>query len=195
LIHRTSIIANGGLSHSGAEEVRGDGGGGEMVKRWVLAGAVIASVVVTLALLGVTIDLGGSHTSSPTALYDIVGANGSVYNFGVPGSYGSLGGKRIDHPIVGIAVTPGGKGYWLAGAGGTVYPFGDARSYGSMGSTPLSGPIVGMAATSDGLGYWLVSSDGGIFAFGDAAFHGSMGGKPLAKPIVGMAATSNGNGY
>jgi hypothetical protein len=166
-----------------------------MVKRWVLAGAVFASVVVTLALLGVAIDLGGSHTSSPTALYDIVGANGSVYNFGVPGSYGSLGGKRIDQPIVGIAVTPGGKGYWLAGAGGTVYPFGDARSYGSMGSTPLSGAIVGMAATSDGLGYWLVASDGGIFAFGDAAFHGSMGGKSLAKPIVGMATTSDGNGY
>ena len=168
-----------------------------MVKTWMLAGAAIVALMVTLALL-VSYDpaaqLGGS-SAQPTALYDIVGSNGSVYNFGAPGSHGSLAGKPLDEPIAGIAVTPNGKGYWFVGAGGAVYPFGDAGAYGSVGNKPLNKPIVGMAATPDGKGYWLVASDGGIFAFGDAGFHGSMGAKPLNKPIVGMAATPDGKGY
>jgi hypothetical protein len=164
----------------------------------MLAGAAIVAIVVTLALLvsyGPTMQAGGSHSPLPTALYDIVGSNGSVYNFGAPGSHGSLAGKPLSEPITGIAVTSNGKGYWFVGAGGAVFPFGDAGAFGSMGSKPLNKPIVGIAATPDGKGYWLVASDGGIFAFGDAGFHGSMGSKPLNKPIVGIAATPDGKGY
>ena len=61
----------------------------------MLAGAAVVALMMTLALLawyGPTAQVGGS-SSRPTALYDIVGSNGSVYNFGVPGSYGSLAGN------------------------------------------------------------------------------------------------------
>ena len=79
----------------------------------------------------------------------------------------------LSSPIVGMAATPAGKGYWEVASDGGVFSFGDATFYGSMGGTPLNQPIVGMAATSDGKGYWEVASDGGVFSFGDATFYGS----------------------
>ncbi|HEX3461134.1 MAG TPA: hypothetical protein VHT49_09530 [Acidimicrobiales bacterium] len=101
----------------------------------------------------------------------------------------------LNQPIVGLAATPDGQGYWLVSGDGGVFTFGDAGFHGSVGGSALNNPIVGMAATRDGQGYWLVASDGGIFAFGDAAFDGSMGGTPLNQPIVGMATTADGQGY
>ncbi len=101
----------------------------------------------------------------------------------------------LNAPIVGIAATADGGGYWNAAADGGIFGFGDAAFYGSMGGQSLNQPIVGMAATPDGGGYWMVAADGGIFSFGDAGFHGSMGGQSLNQPIVGMAATPDGGGY
>ena len=101
--------------------------------------------------------------------------------------YGSMGGRHLTAPIVGIAATADGRGYWLVAADGGLFAFGDAGFYGSMGGRPLTQKVVGLASTADGRGYWEVASDGGIFAFGDAGFHGSMGGHPLARPVVGMA--------
>ena len=84
----------------------------------------------------------------------------------------------LNKPIVGIAATPDGKGYWLVASDGGVFSFGDAAFYGSTGGLTLNKPIVGIAATPDGKGYWLVASDGGVFSFGDAAFYGSTGRSP-----------------
>ncbi|HUI03492.1 MAG TPA: hypothetical protein VLZ77_08115, partial [Acidimicrobiales bacterium] len=104
-------------------------------------------------------------------------------------------GSGLSAPVVGIAATPDGQGYWLASRDGGVFAFGDAGYDGSMGGRRLGAPIVGIAATPDGGGYWLVASDGGIFAFGDAGFAGSVGGHRLDRPVVGMAATADGRGY
>jgi hypothetical protein len=98
-------------------------------------------------------------------------------------------------PIVGMAATPTGHGYWLVARDGGIFAFGDAVFYGSTGNIHLNQPIVGMAATPSGHGYWLVARDGGIFAFGDAIFYGSTGAIRLNQPIVGMAATPTGHGY
>jgi hypothetical protein len=105
------------------------------------------------------------------------------------------GPMTLNQPIVGMAATPDGQGYWLVSGDGGIFAFGDAGFHGSVGGSALNNPIVGMAPTRDGQGYWLVASDGGIFAFGDAAFDGSMGGTPLNQPIVSMAATADGQGY
>ena len=102
---------------------------------------------------------------------------------------------HLNQPIVGIASTPSGKGYWLVASDGGIFTFGDATFYGSTGGLHLNKPIVGMASTPSGKGYWLVASDGGIFNYGDAAFEGSAGATPLNKPIVGMASTPSGDGY
>ena len=61
-------------------------------------------------------------------------------------------------PIVRMASTPGGGGYWLAASDGGVFAFGDAAFFGSSGAQPLNQPIVGMASTPDGGGYWLVAT-------------------------------------
>jgi parallel beta-helix repeat protein len=98
-------------------------------------------------------------------------------------------------PIVGIARTPSGNGYWEVQSDGTVFPFGDAGYFGSFGGLALAAPVAGIAATPSGHGYWLVASDGGVFAFGDAGFHGSAGAIRLNRPIVGMAAGPAGAGY
>ena len=99
---------------------------------------------------------------------------------------------NLNAPIVGMAATPDGGGYWLVGSDGGVFTFGDAVFHGSTGSLHLNAPIVGMAATPDGGGYWLVASDGGVFTYGDAVFDGSRGGLRLNKPIVGMAVIPGG---
>ncbi len=119
--------------------------------------------------------------------YWFVASDGGIFSFGSAVFHGSMGGKRLSKPIVGIASTPTGLGYWLVASDGGIFSFGDAKFYGSMGGKPLNAPIVGMASTPDGMGYWLVASDGGIFSFGDAKFYGSMGGKPLNAGIVGVA--------
>ena len=98
-------------------------------------------------------------------------------------------------PVVGMASTPDGSGYWLADAAGGVSAHGSAVNYGSLAGQPLNAPIAHIVSTSDGRGYWLVASDGGIFAFGDAPFLGSMGSSHLNAPVVDMAPTPDGHGY
>jgi hypothetical protein len=110
-------------------------------------------------------------------------------------SYGSLNNVHLNRPIVDIASTTDGKGYWLVASDGGVFGFGDAQFYGSTGNIALNQPIVGMASTPDGAGYWLVAGDGGVFSFGDAHFYGSTGNIALNQPIVGMASTPDGGGY
>jgi len=113
----------------------------------------------------------------------------------VTGWLASAAPGHLNSPIVGMASTPTGRGYWNVAADGGLFAFGDAGFHGSMGGHPLARPVVGMASTTDGGGYWEVAADGGLFAFGDAGFFGSMGGQPLALPVVGIAATPDGGGY
>ncbi len=135
-------------------------------------------------------------TFPPASVQGIVLAarDGGVFNYGTAPFLGSLGGQRLNAPVVGVAATPDGAGYWLVGSDGGVFAYGDARFYGSLGGQHLNAPVVGLAATPDGRGYWLVGSDGGVFAYGDARFAGSMVGRPLHAPVVGMASAGNG-GY
>jgi hypothetical protein len=124
--------------------------------------------------------------------YWVTDSDGGVFTFGDAKFFGSIGGRRLNQPIVGMAVTPDGGGYYLVAADGGVFSFGDAAFAGSMGGKPLNRPIVGMAVDPVHGGYWMTASDGGIFSFGGAAFRGSLGGKHLARPIFSIAATANG---
>ena len=84
-----------------------------------------------------------------------------------------MGGQQLNAPVVGIAATPDGQGYWLTAGDGGVFTFGNAGFFGSMGGQPLNRPVVGITATPDGQGYWLAAADGGVFTFGNAGFYGS----------------------
>jgi SpoIID/LytB domain protein len=101
----------------------------------------------------------------------------------------------LNKPVVGMAATADGAGYWLVASDGGIFSYGDAGFFGSTGAIALNKPIVGMASTPDSRGYWLVASDGGVFSFGDASFFGSTGALRLNKPVVGMASTPDGRGY
>ena len=124
------------------------------------------------------------------------GAGGAyqVRAFGGARALGAPGGA-LNAPLVGIAATPRGNGYWLLAQDGGIFSYGGARFYGSTGNMHLNQPVVGIAATPRGRGYWLVASDGGIFTFGRARFYGSTGAMHLNSPIVGMASTPTGRGY
>ena len=141
----------------------------------------------------------GSTTSNPATGpgngYLIDDASGGVETFGDAAAYGSMAGKYLYKPLVGMASLPDGKGYWMVASDGGIFTFGSAVFYGSMGGKYISAPIVAMASTPDGKGYWLLGSDGAIYPFGDAVSYGSMAGKHLNKPMVGMWPTADGKGY
>ncbi len=131
-------------------------------------------------------------------LYRAIKVDASQVNLGLlreTAGWSPPGSVTLDEPVVGMAATPYGGGYWLDASDGGVGPFGDAGLNGSAEGTPLNEPVVGMAPTPDGAGYWLVASDGGVFTYGDAGFHGSAGGLALNEPVVGMASTPDGHGY
>src|ERR1700730_12394417 len=162
---------------------------------WLAMAVVVAALAPALAPVpvprAVTSRPGVSRIGSVQD--DAIGS--AVLAFGDAPNDGSLAGRGINQPVVGMAATPTGRGYWLVASDGGIFGFGDAGFYGLTGGIRLNQPVVGMAATPTGRGYWLVASDGGIFGFGDAGFYGSTGGIRLNQPVVGMAATPTGRGY
>jgi uncharacterized repeat protein (TIGR01451 family) len=115
-----------------------------------------------------------------------VATDGGLFAFGDAQFYGSMGGKPLDKPIVGMAASPGG--YFEVASDGGIFTFGANNYLGSMGGKKLNKPMVGMWATGSGNGYWEAASDGGIFNFSSAApFLGSMAGTKLNAPVVGGA--------
>ena len=130
----------------------------------------------------------------PGGGYWIMGEDGGVFSFDVP-FYGSMGGQRLNQPVVGMATTASALGYWLVAGDGGIFSFGDAPFYGSTGDIRLNQPVVGMAPTASGQGYWLVATDGGVFTFGDGQFYGSTGDIRLNQPVFAMAPTASGRGY
>ncbi|MHB8190765.1 MAG: SpoIID/LytB domain-containing protein [Ferrimicrobium sp.] len=191
----------------------------------VASSYVIASTDGGVAVGGGAANLGSTYTYGITGLsgsrplnapivgiastpggggYWMVAADGGVFNFGDAGFFGSTytygitglsGSRPLNAPIVGIASTPGGGGYWMVAADGGVFNFGDAGFFGSTGGQYLASPVVGIASTPDGRGYWLVQANGGVIPFGDAQGYGSLVGLRLNKPVVGIVATADGRGY
>ena len=133
-------------------------------------------------------------TEGPGGGYWILGEDGGVFSLDVP-FYGSMGGQRLNRPVVGMEATATREGYWLVAGDGGIFSFGDAPFHGSTGNLRLNQPVVAMAPTRSGAGYWMVATDGGIFTFGDAPFHGSTGDIRLNQPVFAMAPTPSGNGY
>jgi N-acetylmuramoyl-L-alanine amidase len=156
---------------------------------WMAVLLLPTTALITIA--GTAGGLAGTRVASAAADSPLPD---SVVPFGAT-SVGANAISKPAAPIVGMASTPSGGGYWMVGSDGGVFSYGDAKFYGSEGGVHLNKPVVGMAATPDGGGYWLVAADGGVFSFGNARFWGSTGHMVLNKPVVGMAATQDGGGY
>jgi hypothetical protein len=107
-----------------------------------------------------------------------------------------MGGRRLNAPVISMAATRTGRGYWLLASDGGVFSFGDARFHGSTGSLRLNSPVISMATAPSGRGYWLVAGDGGIFSFG-VPFYGSIPAMGLCQSVPGVQIRPSllGNGY
>jgi hypothetical protein len=155
------------------------------------------SLAIYESQFGQGIDLSSQAVAAtvPVTSIDVAASNGTVNQTQESGATSLQGGpvENLNKPIVGMASTPDGKGYWLVASDGGVFSFGDAAFYGSTGAIHLNQPIVGMASTPDGNGYWLVASDGGVFSFGDAAFEGS--GAGLGDTVTAIVSTGTSTGY
>ena len=119
-------------------------------------------------------DADPAPTTSPAFAqgYDLVAADGGIFNFGTAQFDGSMGGSYLSTPVVGMTKDVRTGGYWEVASDGGIFSF-DAPFEGSMGGTSLNAPIVGMVSDNLTGGYWLVASDGGVFAF-NTPFFGSM---------------------
>jgi hypothetical protein len=175
---------------------------GSLAARTSFDGYWIANSRCEVGTYGAAPSVGSPTLAAPCALertatgggFWAVTTSGVVQGRGDGGALGSAP-PRLNAPIVDIARTADGRGYWLLGQDGGIFTFGTAVFHGSTGDMRLNQPVVGMTPTRSGNGYWLVARDGGIFTFGDAAFHGSTGAMRLNRPIIGMAVTPSGNGY
>ena len=108
-------------------------------------------------------------------------------------NYTPLG--QLVGPIISMASTADGSGYWLATGSGAVSPHGSATALGDAATLALAAPIVKIVAAPIGAGYWEVAADGGIFAYGSAPFEGTAASIALNSPIVDMVPTADGLGY
>jgi ribosomal protein L24E len=153
-------------------------------------------VARSLALLciGVVPVVAGAVIETPAAFAASSGHDATVYAFGNASFHGSTQNMVLNAPIVGMAPTANGKGYWLVANDGGVFGF-NAPFFGSLGAMHLNAPIIGMAATPTGRGYWLVAQDGGVFTFGDAGFYGSTGAMHLNAPVTQLIPGPRGKGY
>ena len=164
-------------------------------RRRARAGSLRRSVAAGLGLLALVVAGGAALPGTPAADASTQPARNQVTAVGDAFDRGPGAPMDLRKPLVGMAASPTGRGYWLAAADGGVFAFGDASFRGGLGGVELAAPVVGIASTPTGRGYWLAAADGGVFAFGDASFEGSAGGIDLAAPIVGIASTASGNGY
>jgi lipoprotein-anchoring transpeptidase ErfK/SrfK len=150
--------------------------------------------MLALLCVGFVPIVAGAVIATPAANASVSGHDDTVFAFGNASFHGSTHGLALNAPIVGMATTTNGKGYWLVASDGGVFGF-NAPYFGSLGAMRLNAPIIGMAATPSGKGYWLVASDGGVFSFGDARFYGSTGGMHLNAPVTQLIANPDGKGY
>ena len=58
-------------------------------------------------------------------------SDGGIFTFGDAAFYGSTGNLALVKPVVGMAATPDGQGYWLVASDGGIFTFGDAPFHGS----------------------------------------------------------------
>jgi len=146
--------------------------------------------------------------------YYMLGSDGGVFTFGDAAFWGSIqqflndnlngiaATDWLNEPIVGIAPTDSGKGYWLVAADGGMFAFGDAEFHGSvpevLPGVTLNQPVVSLV--SQGAGYLLVAGDGGIFTFGSSNFLGSIpglgtGGVGTDGAVAAVTVASDRSGY
>ncbi len=152
---------------------------------WFRAVACSALVIASGAVGSVVV----AHPAAAAVVHD-----NEVYAFGSASFHGSTSAFSLSRPIVAMATTANGAGYWQVAADGAIFSF-NAPFYGALTGWPLAQPVVGLTATPSGHGYWIVTADGSVFPFGDAKGYGSLSNLHLNAPIKSLIAGPGGKGY
>ena len=113
---------------------------------------------MSLLLLFLTVFITIPSTTNTNAAQATTNPFENVFAFGDAANYGDTSNLHINLPIVGMASTPDGKGYWLVASDGGIFSYGDAGFYGSTGASDLTSPVVAICRTPTGLGYWIVGA-------------------------------------
>ena len=74
-------------------------------------------------------DIVGIATDPAGGIWTI-GADGGIFSYHGAFFYGSMGGKALNKPMIGMAATPNGGGYWSTAGDGGVFAFGNAQYQG-----------------------------------------------------------------
>ena len=149
------------------------------------------ALVVATASVGAVV---GGAVTAHSAFAAPVAHDNEVYAFGSATFHGSTQSMALARPIVAMATTADGKGYWLVASDGGIFSF-NAPFFGALAGWPLAQPVTGITATPSGGGYWIVTGDGAVFPFGDAKLYGSMSDIPLNAPIKALIPGPGGKGY
>ncbi len=75
----------------------------------------------------------------------MVASDGGIFTYGDAAFSGSMGGSKLNSPMVAIAANVSGAVYWTVAADGGVISYGGAPFLGSTGSQTLDAPVVGIA--------------------------------------------------
>ena len=76
--------------------------------------------------------------------YWLVALDGGIFAFGDARFLGSMGGRPLNQPVVGMVRY--GNGYLMVASDGGVFNFSDRPFLGSLGATPPPTPIVAVAS-------------------------------------------------
>ena len=82
---------------------------------------------------------------------------GEPIPFGTARYFGAIPQRDNVQQEVGMAVSPGGRGYWIATSRGGVFSFGRAKFHGAVKALSAQAAIVAIVATRDG--GWLLAGE------------------------------------
>src|SRR5260370_41064092 len=111
----------------------------------------VAYAVVSPAVGHGTVFMGRATHDSTARLYsEVIGARpmnnaASATDLAGPFNVGVPGPPPLNQPIVGLATTPTGQGYWLVARDGGVFTFGDAGFHGAAGGRAADPPLAALA--------------------------------------------------
>jgi hypothetical protein len=88
------------------------------------AGGILLALLLAAGVLALPTTTPADEPQQPPRGYWLAAADGGVFAFGDARFHGSMGGVRLNAPVVGNAATETGRGYWLAAADGGVFGFG-----------------------------------------------------------------------